>query len=330
MPDETAGRATLLLLGGIFAGAGLGVLVSWLLRRAGNQAASTWTGIATGLAVFAAAMTWVVSDLYGVVRQRSNHVLVQGTLLRFEAVRLSQSMRGRVQVGKAPVIEFTGADGRVHQTRGLGGSLQRREPGSTLNLLLDPQHPESASIADFQNQYAALWLFGSFCALAWLGVFFALCRAAAPPRVETWVPRPAAAHVSGKRARAAARLVEEHAEQAARSARAEQAARVAALPSAFDTWRSSQSGQHWRKTFARMALATGALSLLGIWVLADAVPLGRAVAIGLAGVTAALTCGAVAGLLKSGAPVGLTLLGHSIGVLAAGSFAGFMWALTAY
>lgn len=330
MPDEIAGRATLLLLGGIFAGAGLGALVSWLLRRAGGQAASTWTGIAAGLAVFAAAMTWVVSDLYGVVRQRSNHVLVQGTLLSFEAVKLRQNPRGRPLHGQAPVVEFTGPDGQLHLARGLAGSLQRREPGSVLNVRVDPRNPESALIADFQNQYAALWLFGSFCVLAWLGVWFALCRAAAPPRVETWVPRPAAAHVSGKRARAAARQLAEHADQAARRARAEQAARVAAPPSAFDTWRSSQSGQHWHNTFARMALATGVLSLLGIWVLADAVHLGRAVAIGLAGVTAALTCGALAGLLKPDAPVGLTLLGHSMGVLAAGSFAGFVWALTAY
>ena len=324
MPDEIAGRATLLLLGGVLAGAGFGFLISWLMERAGASASATWTGIATGLAVFAAAMTWVVADLYGVVRQRDNHVLVQGTLLSFEAVKLRQNPRGRALVGNAPVVEFTGPDGQVHLARGLAGSLQRREPGSALSVLVDPSNSASAVIADFQNQYAALALFAGFGGLAWLGALFSLCQAASPPSTEPWVPPPSLGPASGKRARSAAR---QHAQHQARAARA---ATEAPPPSTFDAWRGGASGQHWHRTFKRMGLATALLSVLGLWLLADAMHVGRAVAITFAGLATALACGAAAALLKPGAPVWLTLLGHSIGVLAAGLFAGFVWALTSY
>lgn len=324
MPDEIAGRATLLLLGGILAGTGIGFLVSWLVEKAGTHVSTNWTGIAAGLAVFAAAMSWVVSDLYGVVQQRSQHVLVQGTLLSFEAVKLRQSPSGRVLRGNAPVVEFTAPDGQVHLARGLAGSLQRREPGSALAVLVDPANPKSAVIADFQNQYAALALFAGFCALAWLGVWWAWWQAVSPPVPDVWVPPAAVGQASGKRARSAARQHAQHLAQAARQARA------APPPSAFDAWRSGDNGQHWRRTLGRMGWATVAMSILGVWLLADAMHVGRAVAITLAGLATALACGALAALLRPGAHVGLTLLGHSIGVLAAGLFAGFVWALTAY
>ena len=325
MPDEVAGRATLLLLGGILAGVGLGFLVSWLWEKARGPATSSLAGIAAGLTVFAAAMTWVSLDLYGVVRQRSHHVLVAGTLLSFESVKLSQSMSGRVRRGSAPVVEYTGPDGQVHLARGLGGSLQRREPGTALNVLVDPSNPASAVIADFQNQYAAWALFSGMAGLAWLGTLLTLCQAAGqPPQPGPGLFAPNLGYATGKRARSALRR---HAQQLSR---ATQAAAAAPPPSRFDTWRSAESGQHWQRTFKRIGLATAVLSVLSVWLLADAVHLGRAVAIALAGLATALACGAVAALLRPGAHVGLTLLAHSIGVLAAGLFAGFIWALTAY
>ena len=325
MPDEIAGRATLLLLGGVLAGVGLGFLVSWLWGKARGPATSSLVGIAVGLTVFAAAVSWVALDLYGVVRQRSHHVLVPGTLLSFESVKLGQRMGGRRLRGKAPVVEYTGPDGQVHLARGLGGSLQRREPGSALNVLVDPSNPASALIADFQNQYAALALFSGMAGLAWLGTLLTLCQAAwqAPQPGPSPSP-PKLGHATGKRARSALR---QHAQAQARAA---QAAVSAPPPSRFDTWRGRESGQHWRRTFQRMGLATAVLSVLSLWLLADAVHLGRAMVIALAGLATALACGAVAALLRLGAHVGLTLLAHSIGVLAAGLSAGLVWALTAY
>ena len=73
MPDHIASLATLLLIGGILAGAALGFGASWVWDRWQRPGSGAHIGIAVGLLVFGGAMAWVAHAMWGVTQLRSGH-----------------------------------------------------------------------------------------------------------------------------------------------------------------------------------------------------------------------------------------------------------------
>lgn len=295
MPEEIATRATLLLMGGIVAGLAVAPLAAWLWRLATGAKSGSSFGMAAGLALFGAAMGWVVSDMATVVLARSGQVTVQGTLKGFELVTLRESPRGQKLKSAAPRVSFRTPDGAVHEMLGLGGSLKDLEPGDRVPVRVDPRDPAGAVIADFQNMHGALWLFGTIAVVALLSALHGTALAV----VELREARAAA----GKR-------------------------RPPAQASRFAMWRDSTAGQHWQRTVKRIAIATLALGVVAMFVLAESMEVGRAIAITLAAVAVSLLGFGVAAALARGARPLLTLCGWCIGAIGVGMFAAMLWMLT--
>lgn len=293
MPDDIATRATMMLTLGIFACLGVGALTSWLwqaLARRNSRGpgmAGASVGGVVGLLLFGAGMSWVVHDMVGVAWQRLAHPHVQGELLGFDDVTLRETRGGRVVKGRGPLVEFTSADGQLHEIRGLSGSQSKRQAGEAVPVRVHPLDPSLSVLADFQNQYAALALFGGIAAAAWLLALLTACRAyqtVRPPRLA---------------------------------------------PSRFERWRDSDLGQRARKGFSQLAMATGALSIVGVFVMAEFIDVGRAMAGTLFGVAVALLQQGCAAGLEKGQGGPLALMGWAIGATAMASFAAMLWGLSA-
>lgn len=188
MPDELAGRATLLLLGGIVAAAALGPGVAWLWRLTHPRSSGVRPGLVAGLAVFVLAMGLVTADLSALAHTQQRWLQLPGLLLGHEAVKLRESRGGRKLIGRGPVVEFDLPDGSRHAFRGLAGSLAQRAAGDTVPVRVDPADPARAIVDDFQHRFAALWLFASFGGVALLGLLQTLTSAWADGR-----PAPTAA-----------------------------------------------------------------------------------------------------------------------------------------
>jgi hypothetical protein len=295
MPEELATRATLLLIGGIVAGAAATPLAAWLWRLATRLKTGQSFGAAVGLALFSACMVAVVLPMASVVTERRGHAVVQGELLEFVSVTLSGGVRGsRKRTGMAPVVAFHAADGTRHVIRGLAGSLVGTEPGTAVPVALHPQEPARSVIGDFQSLFAALGLFGIF----------------------TVLPLLAALH-------SAAQAVID-----LREARRIRQRRPVPAPTAFERWRSGPSGPHWRAQFTRGALGTLVLGLGAVFVLAEFTSVGRALAVGMGAVASALAAQGVAAALQPPARPLMAFGGWAIGALGVGLFAAFLWTLT--
>lgn len=321
VPDHIATLATLLLIGGILAGTALGFAASWAWARSQRLEDGARMGVAVGLLVFGLAMAWVANEMWAVTRLRSGHIEVQGRLVGFEAEKLRESRSGRKLMTRAPVVRFTLADGTAHQIIGLGGSLQRREPGSIVPVHVDPRDPASALIGDFQNLYSALGLFALFAAVSLLTAVHSGLTAlhnlddtsATSPR-----RRPPRGPSLGSKAKAA---------KLAQAARATQTLDPVRDPDSQD-WRENPAVQRWRTVLRRMAMATALLSIGSIFFTADVVFLGRAFAITGAGLATVVALGGAASLLQPGTRIGLSLFGTLIALLAVGGFAAWLWLLT--
>ena len=296
MPEEIATRATLLLMGGIVAGLAAAPLAAWLWRLSTRARSGGTFGVAAGLALFAAGMAWVVSDMAGVVLARQGQITVQGTFQGFESVTLRESPRsGQKLKGAAPRVRFRMPDGTQHELLGLSGSLRDLQPGDRVPLRVDPRDPAGAVIDDFQNMHGALWLFATFAVVAGLSALHHGAQA----------------------------VIELHEARAAATRR-----RPPDRASRFAMWRDGPAGQHWHLTFKRIAFATLVLGIVGLFVLADVVDVGRAFAIALAAVAVSLLgFGAAAALARGARPL-MTASGWCIGAIGLGMFAAMLWMLT--
>lgn len=281
MPDELATRLTLLLTVGIVACLGLGAALSWIWRRTAGPQHAADAGLFVGLSLFAAGMVWTCWDMAAVVWERRHHAVVRGEMLGAEAVTLRTSPSGRKLKGVAPAVQFRAADGKLVVVHGLSGSQRHREPGSTVWVRVHPQDHTRSVIADFQNQYAALWLVGTITAVV---VLMALSH---PLRWWLGPVSPGYAH-----------------------------------------WRDAAQRQRWHGQFKRLAAATLAASILGIFLLAEMVDIGRAFAGGLFGVALAMLQAGMAAMLERGKGSVLALGGWAIGSLALAGFGGLLWQLS--
>ncbi len=321
MPDHIASLATLLLIGGILAGTALGFGTSWVWDRWQRHGSGAHVGIAVGLLVFGGAMAWVAHAMWGVTQLRSGHIEVQGRLVGFDAEKLRETRGGRKLMTRAPVVRFTLADGTAHQIIGLGGSLQRREPGSVVPVHVDPRDPSTALIGDFQNLYSALGLFVLFASVALLTALHSgltVLMHADGTGIGPTAPlrRPPRGHGA----------------KAARKAQAAAATQgpAASAEAAGADWRSGPAAQRWRTLLRRMAIATALLSIGSIFFTAGVLFVGRAFAITAGGLAAAVALGGAASLLAPGTRPGLSLFGTLIAVWAVGGFAAWLWLLTGF
>lgn len=296
MPEEIATRATLLLMGGIVAGIAFAPVAAWIWRLAAGVKSGGTFGVAGGLALFGACMAWVVSDMAAVVLARSGQIAVQGTFKGFESVTLRESPRsGQKLKGAAPRVSFRLPDGTQHELLGLAGSLRDLEPGDRVPLRVDPRDPAGAVIDDFQNMHGALWLFATFAVVALLSALHHGAQA----------------------------VIERHEARAGAQKR-----RPPARASRFALWRDGPAGQHWHRTFRRIAFATLVLGIVGLFLLAESVDVGRAFAITLAAVAVSLLGFGAAAALARGARPFMTFSGWCIGAIGVGMFAAMLWMLT--
>jgi hypothetical protein len=319
VPDHIASLATLLLIGGILAGTGLGFAASWAWARSQRLEDGARMGVAVGLLVFGLAMAWVSNEMWAVTRLRSGHIEVQGRLVGFEAEKLRETRGGRKLMTRAPVVRFTLADGTAHQFVGLGGSLQRREPGSVVPVHVDPRDPSTALIGDFQNLYSALGLFVLFASVSLLAALHSgLTALLHPDGSGTGPTAPRPRPPRGHDAKAARQAL---------AAAAMQGPAARAYADAAD-WRTGPAAQRWRTVLRRMAMATALLSIGSIFFTAGVLFVGRAFAITAGGLAAAVALGGAASLLAPGTLPGLSLFGTLIAVWAVGGFAAWLWLLT--
>lgn len=300
VPDHIATLATLVLMGGIPAGIALGFAASWVWGRVGRLDKSAHMGLAVGLLVFGLAMAWVVHDMWAVTQLRSGHVEVQGRLVGFDTEKLRENRSGRKMMTRAPVVRFTLADGSSHQIVGLGGSLQRREPGSVVTVHVDPRDPSTALIGDFQSLYSALGLFGLFASVSLLTALHSGLSVLLPEGGTN----PPVAGRQGRRGKPATPAL------------------------AATDWRTRACAQRWRTELRRMAVATAVLSIVSIFFTAEVLFVGRAFALCAAGLATAVGLGGVASVLTPGKRLGLSLLGTFTAVWAMGGFAAWLWLLT--
>lgn len=292
MTDDLATRATLMVTIGIFACVGLAfgttALWQWLRGPAGRHERPGWV---LGLALWSAGMLWVVWDGLADAWQRRGHTVVQGRLIGFESEVLRESARGTKLRGNAPVVEFRGADGRLHRLRALAGSQQGRQPGDAVEVRVHPADPQQSKVEDFQNQYAALWLFGTLALVTSLGALHGLIDAATGSWRDPSMPqRPQPA-------------------------------------TAFERWRDGPGGVARHRFFKRLAVATAALAVGGIFFITEVVDVAQAFAITLAGLAGAMVHLAIAAALEPGKGRLLSAFGYLIGAVGFAGFAGLLWGL---
>jgi hypothetical protein len=328
MLEDLAGRATLLLIGGILAGTAVGMAAARWWRGPGSAA----RGTALGLAVFALAMSVVSADFLALSRAQSRWLSVPGVLLGFDAVKLRESRGGRKLVGRGPAVEFDAPDGTRHSLRGLAGSQSQRTPGDTVPVRVDPAHPERAVIDDFQHRHAALWLFGTFAGLAWLvALHAAMLSREGGASPDTWRAEAEAARAAAaggrrrkNRAKPAAQLTP--AIQTTQAARANTAT-MPSSPGASDG-PAAPGGRPAHETMHRAGLIGFAAAIGGIFVTAEFLPLGQAMAVGLGGIAGAMACLGLSALLKPGARWPGVVFGAAAAVAAPRSGAAGLWQLT--
>lgn len=300
MPDDLATRATLMLTVGILACLGIGALVSLVWRKATGLASGATAGGALGLALFTAGMLWTVGDMAAVAWQVRNLERVDGVLVEFERV-VVDTRRGRTQSTRAPVVEFRTADGRTHHVRGLGGSQAELQPGDKVPVHVDPIDPARSIVADFQNQYAAVMLFAIIGGVTLLGAIYQIIATVTELRDHLAARRQPGQH--NVRRRPQRQL------------------------SAFERWRDGPRGAARHRTIKRLAITTFALSVAGLFVVAEFMHLVQAFGATFAGVAASMLWAGIAALVEPGKGGPMALFGWLIGTFGMGGFGAMLWML---
>lgn len=303
MPEEIATRATLLLMGGLVAGFGLMFLADKLWRVASGAADGQHVGMAAGLALFGAAMAWVVFDMASVVLVRGDQVLVRGEFEQQVPTTLRTEPRsGRELTGAAPVVSFRTPDGVRHEITGLSGSLQGLQPGDGVPVRVDPRNPAAAVIDDFQNLYGALWFFGLLAGVSLLAALHWAVAAVLVWREQRTAPVP-----GGRRGPRPPRVA----------------------PTRFALWRDGPRGQQARRRCRHTAVVVMVIGIASLFVMPDSVNVARIFANALAAVAVSLLAFGAAGALKPGVRPWMVFSGYVIAAFGVGGFAAMLWLLTA-
>ncbi|MBL8306396.1 MAG: DUF3592 domain-containing protein [Rubrivivax sp.] len=198
--DDLGVQALLLLLGGIPLGALLGWGASFLV---GARA-----GVAVALVLIAGVLSFGGGRLgWATWEEQRGMVAVTGRLLDFKTqthVQQQGVMTERRTRSVSPRVAYTAADGIERITVGLGGSLAGRQPGDAVTVMVRPDDPTVARIADFQNRWGAVWFFVGIAGVAVLAALVSV-GLALQPDVTRAPPRPV---LSPWRQRHAARLTQ--------------------------------------------------------------------------------------------------------------------------
>lgn len=295
--DDLITQAVLLLFGGAFAGLILGAGFSWLRGRlvGGDQFVA---GIALGMTVFALCTCFGAARVaHATWQQQRGMVPIEGKLVDYVAETSTDAKTRRTTTLMAPRVEYV-VDGRSYSVKGLGSSQADRSPGDPVPLLVSPVDPAQAVIADFQNQWGAVWALSGFGGFGLLAALFFGGTAIGENRERKRRLKPGRPEDD--------------------------------LPSnlvvAWHAWRL-RHGKRFQQSFhAAAALTLVAAMLFPVFSSDDA--LERSMAITFAGVASAMVCFGF-GALFSSRPSGMAL--GVLGILAAGFgfFAFGLWMLSA-
>ncbi len=194
--DDLGVQALLLLLGGIPLGGLLGWGASYLV---GARA-----GVALALVLIAGVLSFGGGRLgWATWEEQRDMVPVTGRLLDFKTqthVQQQGVMTERRTRTVSPRVAYTAGDGVERITVGLGGSLAGRQPGDPVTVMVRPDAPDVARIADFQNRWGAVWFFVGIAGVAVLAALVSVGmalqpevkRAPPPPVLSAWRQRHAA------------------------------------------------------------------------------------------------------------------------------------------
>ena len=164
--DEEATRHAMLVFGlSLLVGPAIGGLAGWLRNL--------FWGVGVGALLIGCAGLYAAATI-GWHRYQSiaGTASVQGSLVEFVEER-SKDSNGRTTVSRAPIVEYTAADGQKRRVKGLGGGLSDKEWGDPVEVRYSLADPAQALVADFQNMWGAVWglgLFGLFPMM--FGLFF--------------------------------------------------------------------------------------------------------------------------------------------------------------
>ena len=186
MDDEPATHALLVFGLSLFVGPAIGALVGWRKKL--------FWGVGVGALLIGCAGLYGAATV-GWQRYQSiaDTVLVEGNLVEFVEER-SKDDKGRTTTTRAPVVEYTAADGVARQVKGLGGGLSDKGPGDAVDVRYKPADPAQALVADFQNMWGIVWglgLFGGFPTM--FGLFFTgMAIKEGRPSSNAWKTQPEA------------------------------------------------------------------------------------------------------------------------------------------
>ncbi|OUL98703.1 DUF3592 domain-containing protein [Variovorax sp. JS1663] len=165
MDEALINRALLAFFGACLLGPLSGALLGW---RKGFESGIALGCLVIGLTGLAMA-GWVAMHRYASIAGTEP---AQGRLVDF-VEETSKDAKGRRTTTLAPLVEFAGPDGRLHQVKGLGGSRREVGIGEAVEVRYRSADPSQALVADFQNLWGpvlALGIFGLFPTL--FGLFF--------------------------------------------------------------------------------------------------------------------------------------------------------------
>lgn len=165
MDDEAATHALLVFGLSLLVGPAVGALV-------GRFKTFFWGAGIGALLIGCAGLYGAVTVGWQRYQSIAGTVSTQGSLVEFVEER-SKDSKGYVTTTRAPLVEYTAADGQKRRVKGLGGSLSDKEWGDAVEVRYSTADPAQALVADFQNMWGIVWglgLFGGFPTM--FGLFF--------------------------------------------------------------------------------------------------------------------------------------------------------------
>ena len=174
--DDSAGWAVAAFFAIAFGGAALGGLIGWLTRFEIGMSAGLLCIAAGALGV---AVYLAVINLEGF----RGMLLAPAVLVDYQKADTEPVARGepRRAAGWMPVVEFAAGDGKKYRVVGLAKGTRDVEPGTTMVVRYRPLQPGAGRVADFQNDWGAVFamsLFGGFPLLGGLYFLFSAIAAA--------------------------------------------------------------------------------------------------------------------------------------------------------
>lgn len=174
MDDEAATHALLVFGLSLLVGPAVGALV-------GRFKTFFWGAGIGALLIGCAGLYGAVTVGWQRYQSIAGTASTQGSLVEFVEER-SKDSKGYVTTTRAPLVEYTAADGQKRRVKGLGGSLSDKEWGDAVEVRYSTADPAQALVADFQNMWGIVW--GSASSAA-----FRRCSACSSP---AWRSRRAA------------------------------------------------------------------------------------------------------------------------------------------